>query len=525
VETSRPATAVTMDVDGMSVRELRSVISRAGMSSADCIEKPELRQRARQALATAADPSPMSAAPASHLQAALNAVKQELSSCTDEHVVPSGPATQQLPAQAGGDRPSLSVSPPRDPPVSILGLENQYQELGQVYAQLLARELSTSELIGGDVAPNTISGVDFAEPLDPLPDDVPLSTGSDANKFAMLVWRMFDACNSGSIGGDACRLADVLAAATNDALAKKALTPRFHHLLGLILAISNHGLRSWILRGDKDLGEQVFRLVGNAWKKMFALPADTLASAGINAELRKLAVDWCEETRKYLRSFGGKDWEGTFANVFTFSYIVKPRAKRPAAPAASAGAAASKRRKQGTPAPAAAGAPPPSESELAELRATISRRLQDAIKRTVHSERNKPATTVEVPVSSPALAAGVLLGGSSTPTNNKRQFAGAGQLLEWLPTLPKTVHPVANKVKTLGMVGGSFDVYAWAGFLSADASYVKSKNVLKLKVKTQVVGYGKPSAFADGDAHFDGYVACSASAPALKKWIADKEME
>jgi hypothetical protein len=42
---------------------------------------------------------------------------------------------------------------------------------------------------------------------------------------------------------------------------------------------------------------------------------------------------------------------------------------------------------------------------------------------------------------------------------------------------------------------------------------------------TQVGGYGKPSAFADGDGHFDGYVECSTSAPALKKWIVDKEME
>jgi hypothetical protein len=35
--------------------------------------------------------------------------------------------------------------------------------------------------------------------------------------------------------------------------------------------------------------------------------------------------------------------------------------------------------------------------------------------------------------------------------------------------------------------------------------YVKSKGVLKLKVKTQVVGYmyGKPSMFADGAAYFD----------------------
>jgi len=44
-------------------------------------------------------------------------------------------------------------------------------------------------------------------------------------------------------------------------------------------------------------------------------------------------------------------------------------------------------------------------------------------------------------------------------------------------------------------------------------------------VKTQMVGSGKPTAFTDGAAHYDGYVACGASAPALKEWIEDKEME
>ena len=87
------------------------------------------------------------------------------------------------------------------------------------------------------------------------------------------------------------------------------------------------------------------------------------------------------------------------------------------------------------------------------------------------------------------------------------------------------MHPVANSIKTWGPVGGRFAVYVWAGFLSADASYVKGKGVMKLKVKTQMVGSGKPTAFTDGAAHYDGYVACGASAPALKEWIEDKEME
>ena len=42
------------DVDAMSVKELKALITKAGMSHTDCFEKSELRQRAREALAKTA---------------------------------------------------------------------------------------------------------------------------------------------------------------------------------------------------------------------------------------------------------------------------------------------------------------------------------------------------------------------------------------------------------------------------------------------------------------------------------------
>lgn len=39
-----------IDVDSMSVKELRQVISQAGLTMADCIEKSELQARARKAM-------------------------------------------------------------------------------------------------------------------------------------------------------------------------------------------------------------------------------------------------------------------------------------------------------------------------------------------------------------------------------------------------------------------------------------------------------------------------------------------
>ena len=111
----------------------------------------------------------MSAATAaSGLQAALGAVKQEVARGGEKEAAPAADA--ELPAQPDGDRPSLSVSPPKDPPVSILGLQKQYQELEKQYDVLLAREeYMHVEVLDGEAAPHTISGVDFARPLAPLP--------------------------------------------------------------------------------------------------------------------------------------------------------------------------------------------------------------------------------------------------------------------------------------------------------------------------------------------------------------------
>ena len=46
-----PAAAASNDVDAMSVKDLKALIGRAGLSCLDCAEKSELRARAREALA------------------------------------------------------------------------------------------------------------------------------------------------------------------------------------------------------------------------------------------------------------------------------------------------------------------------------------------------------------------------------------------------------------------------------------------------------------------------------------------
>jgi len=102
---------------------------------------------------------------------------------------------------------------------------------------------------------------------------------------------------------------------------------QFEHLLGLTLAIYNQGLRTWLLRGDAELGRWVFKTLGEAWRTMFKLSEEMLVSEGISKELREFAMKYCESTRKYLKSYASKDWQDCCANVYAFNFIVKSRAK------------------------------------------------------------------------------------------------------------------------------------------------------------------------------------------------------
>ena len=134
----------------------------------------------------------------------------------------------------------------------------KYPELHRTYKELSDREKDVQENFGGTSSGTSllteINGVDFAKPIrkDSLPEDVPLKADSDAHRFGIFVWGMLDACESGSVGGDACRMSNVLAAAVDDVRAFASKGDLFHHLLGLVLAIRNQGVQSWLERGDRS---------------------------------------------------------------------------------------------------------------------------------------------------------------------------------------------------------------------------------------------------------------------------------
>ena len=236
-------------------------------------------------------------------------------------------------------------------PISFITLKNRYPELHRAYLHLSNREKSWAQDFfdedderrpTGPGPLSTISGVDFTKPLSPLRDDFPLTTGSDANKFGMFVWKLLDACESGSVGGDSCRMEDVLFAALDDAVSNDRvanplgyLSTRwaFEHLLGLALAIRSHGVGPWLDRGDAENGQLLFDTMAGAWKKLFAIPEAVLAAEGISPELRAFAIKWCKGLQALLKE--SRKHYGPYANSFRFNFIVTPRAKRSAADAAA----------------------------------------------------------------------------------------------------------------------------------------------------------------------------------------------
>ena len=147
----------------------------------------------------------------------------------------------------------------------------------------------------------------------------------------------------------------------------------------------------------------------------------------------------------------------------------------------------------------------------------LADRIVEAIRRTEHTERGRPFTTVEMKMSEADAKA--LLRGS--PAGAKKiTYSNAASILEWLPSLPSTIKDVTNRVATYCGPGDDGSVYAWAGYESLDVAFNKSSGSLKVKVRTLLVGYG----LQDSDAHFDGYLACK-TLPELRKWIEEKEFD
>ena len=216
----------------------------------------------------------------------------------------------------------------------------KFPNLFQVYSNISSRELEIADNVDNfaDICGETpidtatglatkIMGVDFTQPLEETPDGAPIKANSDANKFGLFLWKMLDASESGSIGGDACRFFNALDAAYADITALGSTSEQFQHLLGWNIAVASQGIGALLERGDPDRNRWLFKKVAEHWKKIFK--QDT-AALGINDELRKFAIEWCGHVQKMLKSV--KKNYGEYSENYSFNFIYTPRPKKAAAP-------------------------------------------------------------------------------------------------------------------------------------------------------------------------------------------------
>ena len=187
-------------------------------------------------------------------------------------------------------------------PLDIVAEKSRYPGLFQAYVKLSDRERSFSESSGEPVPTDyctKISGVDFKIPLKPLDDRLPFQTDSTINKFCNFLRDMLDACDSGSIGGNACRMNDVLESAIDDLLSFSDRQERIECLLGLTIAVCNHGMHDFFNRFDPDHGRLLFKIVTDEWKKFTDGDRNRY---NLSNDVEKFALMWSKNMQKMLKS-------------------------------------------------------------------------------------------------------------------------------------------------------------------------------------------------------------------------------
>lgn len=256
-------------------------------------------------------------------------------------------------SSAAAPSAAAASAAPEVPPISFSTLKVRYPNLYQVYSQLSERELECDELMPEHSTPtDAVTGlatkimfVDFTQMHPGDNGDCPMKANSDANKFGVFLWKMLAASESGSVGGDACRMFDALYAAYQDIMTLNSTAVKFDHLLGWTTAVCRHGIESLLERGEPYRNRLLFKSVADEFKKIFKL--DT-AAVGIDNNLRDFAITWCGHLQKMFRNF--KKEHGQYAESYTFNYIYKPRPTK-AAPVPSVNVAAAAVEKARPPSP------------------------------------------------------------------------------------------------------------------------------------------------------------------------------
>ena len=238
---------------------------------------------------------------------------------------------------------STTTAPVAAAPVAPLALSTvraRYPRLFAMYATLSEREEGTQDALGNNaktlhVDPatglyTTIFFQNFTETLDRNPDDVPLLTESEGNKYFHLVYRMLLACESGSCGGDACRLFETLYAALGGAIEYSDSNDYtlFEHLLGWTVAANNHQLFHLWDHAEPYRTQCLFDWAAKEWKRLFEKTVVSGAIPGVSDEMRNFAILICGQFKKLVVG-ARKEW-GDHAK-YSFNFI-KPKSRPPKKP-------------------------------------------------------------------------------------------------------------------------------------------------------------------------------------------------
>jgi hypothetical protein len=152
---------------------------------------------------------------------------------------------------------AAAASAAKVPPLSLTTVKARYPNLYRTFSYLSSRELESNDNCNVARSPvdaatglaTTIMFVDFTQPLGDNTGS-PMKSESDANKFCIFLWKMLDASESGSIGGDACRFFDALYAAYKDIMTMNSTAAKFGHLLGWVIAVVNHVSIKRVIDGE-----------------------------------------------------------------------------------------------------------------------------------------------------------------------------------------------------------------------------------------------------------------------------------
>lgn len=202
------------------------------------------------------------------------------------------------------------------PALSLDTLKTHYPNIFQQYLRLSDREKEIAERISNEATVNenelctTIMFVNFLEPLHE--NGIPEHLSEGSYQFFMFLWKLLSACESGSIGGEACRMHFVLYAALNDIMDLEDYVAKLEHMLAWTMAAGKHGLYQVLYRGEPETTQALFKEAGDVWKKLFRKE-----DPRVSDETIQFAQDWCKSFHKLL--VGAKEEYGDYAD-YKFVY-------------------------------------------------------------------------------------------------------------------------------------------------------------------------------------------------------------